>query len=221
LKLVDPAVLEEAIEFCAGCEFLRPTIAVHERPKFELVENPFRALARIITFQQLSGKAAETIFGRFAGLVGVDETMQPGDVLKFDVEALRGVGLSYQKAGYILNIASRFDEMGLDAGRVHEMGFEEVRDALLPIKGVGEWTVEMFSMFYLCQPDVFSTGDLGLQKAIQPMMGVEKVKPKEMLEFGERWKPWRTVACYYLWRSLEDPAVNRGPRSSDQKKDAI
>ncbi|MFM9873430.1 MAG: DNA-3-methyladenine glycosylase family protein [Fimbriimonadaceae bacterium] len=221
MKLVDAAVLQEAISFCAECEFLGPTVAVHEQPKFELVENPFRALTRIITFQQLSGKAAETIFGRFAALVGVDEAMQPADVLKFDVEALRGVGLSYQKAGYILNIASRFDEMGLDSERVHQMDFEEVREVLLPIKGVGEWTVEMFSMFYLCHPDVFSTGDLGLQKAIQPMMGVEKVRAKEMMEFGERWRPWRTVACYYLWRSLEDPTVNRGPRSSDQKKDII
>ncbi len=214
MKLVDSVVLDEAIDFCAGCEFLGPTVAVHDRPTFELVENPFRALARIITFQQLSGKAADTIFGRFAALVGVDETMQPADVLKFDVDALRGVGLSRQKGSYILNIAGRFDELGMDSSRVHSMGFDEIREALLPIKGVGEWTVEMFSMFYLCQPDVFSTGDLGLQKAIQPMMGVEKVRPKEMAEFAERWRPWRTVASYYLWRSLEDPTVNRGPRSS-------
>lgn len=216
MKLVEPTVLDQAIEFCSQCEFLGPTVAVHERPKYELVENPFRALTRIITFQQLSGKAAETIFGRFADLVGVDEAMLPADVLKFDVDALRGVGLSRQKGAYILNIAGRFDELGLDSGRVHSMGFDEIREVLLPIKGVGEWTVEMFSMFYLCQPDVFSSGDLGLQKAILPMMGVEKVRPKEMLEFAERWRPWRTVASYYLWRSLEDPLVNRGPRSSDK-----
>lgn len=215
MRLFEPEVLDEGLKFCSACEYLGPVVAVHDRPSYELVENPFRALARIITFQQLSGKAAETIFGRFALLVGKDEDMQPGDVLRFDVEALRGVGLSRQKGGYILNIAQRFEELDLGAGRLHELSDEEVREALLPIKGVGDWTVEMFLMFYLCRPDVFSTGDLGLQKGIQPMMGVEKVKPKEMAEFAERWRPWRTLASYYLWRSLEDPTVNRGPRSSD------
>lgn len=189
-------------------------VAVHERPTFELVQNPFRALARIITFQQLSGKAAETIFKRFAALVGRDEEMSPEDVLRFDVDELRSVGLSRQKGTYILNIASRFHELGLEPEGLHALSDDDVRGVLLPIKGVGEWTVEMFSMFYLCRPDVFSVGDLGLQKGIQPMMGVEKVKPKEMLAFAERWRPWRTLASFYLWRSLEDPTVNRGPRSS-------
>lgn len=215
MTLADPAVLDEGLGFFERCELLGPVVPLHERPKFELVENPFRALARIVTFQQLSGKAAETIFRRFAELVGKDEDMAPEDVLRFDVDVLRSVGLSRQKGTYILNIAARFQELGLEPGGLHSLSESQVRDALLPIKGIGEWTVEMFSMFYLCRPDVFSTGDLGLQKAIQPMMNVEKVKPKEMLEFAERWRPWRTLASYYLWRSLEDPTVNRGPRSSD------
>lgn len=215
MTLADPAVLDEGLVFFEQCELLGPVVPLHERPKFELVENPFRALARIVTFQQLSGKAAETIFRRFAELVGKDEDMAPEDVLRFDADMLRSVGLSRQKGTYILNIAARFQELGLEPDGLHSLSEADIREALLPIKGIGEWTVEMFSMFYLCRPDVFSTGDLGLQKAIQPMMKVEKVKPKEMLEFAERWRPWRTLASYYLWRSLEDPTVNRGPRSSD------
>ncbi|MBL8066856.1 MAG: DNA-3-methyladenine glycosylase 2 family protein [Armatimonadetes bacterium] len=215
MTLADPAVLDEGLVFFEQCELLGPVVPLHERPKFELVENPFRALARIVTFQQLSGKAAETIFRRFAELVGKDEDMAPEDVLRFDADMLRSVGLSRQKGTYILNIAARFQELGLEPDGLHSLSEADIREALLPIKGIGEWTVEMFSMFYLCRPDVFSTGDLGLQKAIQPMMKVEKVKPKEMLEFAERWRPWRTLASYYLWRSLEDPMVNRGPRSSD------
>jgi DNA-3-methyladenine glycosylase II len=215
LTLADSEILNSALLELEGCELLGPVVAVHDRPVFELVENPFRALARIITFQQLSGKAAETIFGRFAGLVGTDAGMAPEDVLRFDVETLRGVGLSRQKATYILNIAERFHELDLTPVRLFEMSDDAVREALLPIKGVGAWTVEMFLMFYLCRPDVFSPGDLGLQKALVPMMEVEKPKAVEMVAFTERWRPFRTVASYYLWRSLEDPAVNRGPRSSD------
>jgi DNA-3-methyladenine glycosylase II len=141
--------------------------------------------------------------------------MQPQDVLKFDPQTLRTVGLSNQKASYILNIAAQFDHLNLTPQNLHTMPDDEVRAALLPIKGVGEWTVEMFLMFYLCRPDVFSPGDLGLQKGIAKLTDQDIVKPKAAAEFALRWQPWRTVASYYLWRSLEDPSANREPRSSD------
>lgn len=197
--------LNSAIKSLRDCPYLGATIPLFEPPALELTGNPFRSLVRIITFQQLSGKAAETIYGRFATLVGADEQLTPDHLLNHDVETLRTVGLSRQKASYILNIAHSFHDLDLTSERLLNLPDDEVRAALINIKGVGQWTVDMFLMFYLCRPNIFPTGDLGIQNAMRPMIGKEKFKASEMEEFAERWQPYRTIAAYYLWRTLDAP----------------
>lgn len=199
------ADLKLAIDTLRSCEYLGSTVAAFDPPNLEPTSNPFRSLVRIITFQQLSGKAAETIFGRFAVLVGADEVLTPEHLLTHDIESLRTVGLSRQKASYILNIAHSFHDLNLTSERLMNLPDDEVRNALINIKGVGHWTVDMFLMFYLCRPNIFPTGDLGIQNAMRPMIGKEKFRSPEMEGFAEQWQPYRTVAAYYLWRTLDSP----------------
>ncbi|QYK53245.1 MAG: DNA-3-methyladenine glycosylase 2 family protein [Fimbriimonadaceae bacterium] len=199
------ADLNSAIDTLRNCKYLGSTVAAFDAPKLEPTSNPFRSLVRIITFQQLSGKAAETIYNRFAVLVGADDELAPEHLLSHDIESLRTVGLSRQKASYILNIAHSFHDLNLTTERLLSLPDDEVRAALINIKGVGHWTVDMFLMFYLCRPNIFPTGDLGIQNAIRPMIGKEKFKAPEMEAFAEQWQPYRTVAAYYLWRTLDSP----------------
>lgn len=201
------ADLRSAINALRGCQYLGSTVAAFDPPSFEPTSNPFRSLVRIITFQQLSGKAAETIYNRFAVLVGADESLVPEHLLTHDIESLRTVGLSRQKASYILNIAHSFHDLNLTTERLLNLPDDEVREALINIKGVGHWTVDMFLMFYLCRPNIFPTGDLGIQNAMRPMIGKEKFKASEMEAFAEQWQPYRTIAAYYLWRTLDSPTL--------------
>lgn len=200
-----PQQLESAINTLRECPYLGETVGQFDAPEFVPTDNPFRSLVRIITFQQLSGKAAETIFRRFTELVGEDDNLTPDHVLPHDIEGLRTVGLSRQKASYILNIATTFHDLNLTTQRLFTLPDEEVRSALIGIKGVGHWTVDMFLMFYLCRPNIFPTGDLGIQNAMKPMLDKPKFKAPEMELFAERWQPYRTVAAYYLWRTLDTP----------------
>ncbi|MBX3115633.1 MAG: DNA-3-methyladenine glycosylase 2 family protein [Fimbriimonadaceae bacterium] len=199
------ADLKSAIDTLRSCKYLGSTVAAFDPPSLEPTCNPFRSLVRIITFQQLSGKAAETIYNRFAILVGADDNLVPEHLLAHDIESLRTVGLSRQKASYILNIAHSFHDLNLTTERLMNLPDDEVRNALINIKGVGHWTVDMFLMFYLCRPNIFPTGDLGIQNAMRPMIGKQKFKALEMEAFAEQWQPYRTVAAYYLWRTLDSP----------------
>lgn len=166
-------------------------------------------LIRAIVFQQLSGKAASTIHGRFIDLFP-DAYPFPEPLLELDLPALRAAGLSRQKATYIQNVAEFFQRENLVGKDLAEMDDETVIRYLTQIKGVGRWTVEMLLMFTLDRPDVFPLDDLGVQQAIQLLYGFEaKGKPlkKRMLEIAEPWRPYRTYASLYLWRWKDSGGV--------------
>lgn len=202
-ETLDAKRVKRAVAELRDCDHLGALVDRFPAPEYSLTSNPFRALVRIIVFQQLSGKVAEVIYGRLAAAVGADEDMTPEHVLELEVDALRQVGLSRQKATYIGGIAQTFHELELTTENVFAMRDEEIQDRLLPIKGVGQWTVDMFLIFHLARPDVFPTGDLAIHNALCRVLDREKMKPVEMAEFAGKWAPHRTVAAYYLWRSLD------------------
>jgi len=166
---------------------------------------PFQSLVRAIVYQQLSGKAAETIFGRFQALFGHRNFPSPEQVLKIAPEELRTAGLSRPKAIYIRGVGEH-----AVAGRLPSLAAcddltdAEIVEQLTAIKGVGRWTAEMFLMFNLGRPDVLPVHDLGVRKGYQIAYGKRKLPEPESLErFGARWKPHRTAAAWYLWRVLD------------------
>jgi len=157
---------------------------------------------RAIVSQQLSVKAADTIYNRFLGLFknGVPDAKS---ILKLKDDKLRSVGLSYQKAGYIKNIATFSLEQSLDHKLLKVKSDDELVEYLVQIKGVGRWTVEMLLMFNLNRPDVFPKDDLGIQNGMKKLYNLtseRKALLKEMEEIAESWRPHRTLACRYIWR---------------------
>ena len=173
----------------------------------------FDAVCRSIVFQQLSGKAAGTIHGRFQGLYG-GRTPRPEELASTSDEQLRGVGLSRQKSAYLKDLGARVASGELPIETLHELTDAEVITALTQVKGIGRWTAQMFMMFRLGRPDVLPDLDLGVQKAIQKAYRLRKLpKPERVLKIGAKWAPYRTVASWYLWRSLDAPTPV--PRSGD------
>lgn len=169
---------------------------------------PFEALARSIVYQQLSGKAAGTIYGRFVDLFdGAGPT--PEELLTLSDEQLRGCGLSRNKMLAVRDLAEkRLDGTVLDRSGLRDLSDEEVVRRLTAVRGIGPWTVQMLLMFYLGRPDVLPTTDLGIQKGFQLVYGTKDLpSPKELEAHGERWKPWRTVASWYMWEAVH---IDRG-----------
>jgi DNA-3-methyladenine glycosylase II len=172
----------------------------------------YEDLIESIISQQLSIKAADTIFGRFKALfhsrhpelVSGSQTLfpDPEHILSKSDDELRAVGLSYQKASYIKSIANTFATKQIDPSIIAHMQDEEVITELTKIKGVGKWTAEMILIFTLNRPDIFSIGDLGLRNAITKLYGI--TNRQEMLELAATWAPNRSTASWYLWRSLEN-----------------
>ena len=165
-------------------------------------EDYFESLVRSVVSQQLSVSAARTIFGRLA-----DKTnLQREKILQLTPEEMKVIGLSSQKQNYIKDLAVHFTENDYSDSSFDTMSDDDVITHLVKIKGIGEWTAQMFLMFTLRRPDVFAPGDRGLQVAINRLysVGGDKPKPSELVEFAERWAPYRTTACMYLWESLEN-----------------
>ena len=165
--------------------------------------NPFKALARAIVGQQLSAKAAATIFSRFEALYDAFPT--PAQVLATPDERLRAVGFSSQKLGYVRDLCRRIEEGQLPLDVLERMEDEAVIEALTQVKGVGRWTAEMFLIFRLQRPDVLPVGDLGIVRAVQRAYKLRKApSPDRLTRIGEAWRPYRSVACWYLWASLNN-----------------
>ena len=165
----------------------------------------FQTLARSIVGQQISVKAAQSVWERFATAVG---DMQPKRVLKLSEDQLRGCGLSGQKVKYLSDLSGRFADGTIDVARWHAMDDETLMTDLTQIKGIGRWTAEMFLIFYLTRPDVFPLGDLGVQRALS--LHYNKGKPlsdRRIATLSKLWTPWRSVATWYLWRSLDPVPV--------------
>jgi len=162
----------------------------------------FSSLAEAIVYQQLNGKAAVTIFKRFATLAG--EPLTPEGILKLSDDQLRGVGLSKQKSAYLKDLAAKTASGVLDFSRLQKLSDEEVIKHLTQVKGIGVWTAHMFLMFSLRRPNVLPTGDYGVQVAVKKHYKKRKLpKPKDMEKIARPWEPYRSVACWYMWRSLD------------------
>ena len=164
----------------------------------------FQALARNIIFQQLAGAAANAIYGRFVGLFPGVEFPSPDQVLAKTDAQLRSVGLSEKKALYIKDLAAHVRDGKLNFHRFHRMTDEEIIADLTRVKGIGKWTAEIFLMFNLGRPDVMPADDLGVQNAVQRHYRMrQRPNRKRLLKHAERWRPYRTAAAWYLWRSLD------------------
>lgn len=164
----------------------------------------YGALVRSIVGQQLSTKAAATIYGRVTDLFG-GRTPTPADLLASDPDALRGAGLSRAKAAYLRDLAAHVEDGSLHLDRLTEMPDEDVIAELTAVKGLGTWTAQMFLMFHLRRPDVLPVGDLGIRRAAMLAYGLDEMPgPSELEPIAEPWRPHRTLACLYLWRSLDN-----------------
>lgn len=162
------------------------------------------ALAGSIVSQQLSTKAAATIFGRFQALFSPDAPLSAQAVLALDEQSLRGVGLSGQKVRYLRDLCERIVDGRLVLDEIELLDDEAVIARLTEVKGFGRWTAEMFLMFRLHRPDVLPVGDLGIVNAVQRLYGLRsKPDAKKLIRLGEAWRPYRSVASWYLWQSLQ------------------
>jgi DNA-3-methyladenine glycosylase II len=165
-------------------------------------EPAFASLAEAIVYQQLHGKAAATIFKRLTDLTGLP--LAPAGILKLSEEQMRSAGLSKQKLSYLRDLASKSHSGEVDFASLPELSDEDVIKQLTQIKGIGVWTAHMFLMFSLRRPNVLPTGDLGIQMAIRKHYRKRKLpKPAQMQKIAKPWEPYRSVACWYLWRSLD------------------
>ena len=184
---------------------LAPIIKRHRSrsPLDTPVSDPFTALMRTITSQQISTKAAATIYGRLAAMLPTSAT--PDALLALSDDQLRQAGMSRQKTVYLRDLATKVKSGELPVHSLHELTDDEVIDAIIKVKGLGRWSAEMFLMFRLRRPDVLPVDDLGIMTAIQRAYGLRK-RPdaKRIRKIGEVWRPYRTVACWYLWRSLDN-----------------
>jgi len=168
----------------------------------------YGALLRAIVGQQLSTKAARTIYGRVLELFN-GNTPSPGQLLEAGEEDLRAAGLSGRKVEYVRDLATHVLEGELELDRLEELGDEEVIEEIVAVRGLGVWTAEMFLLFHLERPDVLSGGDLGIRKAIQVEYGLEEMPaPTKVIEIGEPWRPHRSLASLYLWESLANTPVD-------------
>ena len=186
----------------------------------------FHSLAEAIVYQQLNGKAAETIFKRFAALAG--EPLTPEGIVKLSDEQMRGAGLSKQKSAYLKDLAAKTSSGLLDFARLPQLPDVEVVEHLTQVKGIGVWTAQMFLMFSLKRENVLPTGDFGVRMAMhRHYLDVQRAKttrkssaakrarqrkiklpsPEQMEKIAKRWEPYRSVACWYLWRSLDTKTI--------------
>src|SRR5438876_1004182 len=179
------------------------------------------ALIGAIVSQQLSTKAAATIFGRLTALFPDGSVSDSDAIASCDDATLRGVGLSGRKVSYLRDLCARIADGRLRLDELHQLSDDEVIERLTAVRGFGRWTAEMFLMFRLHRPDVLPVGDLGIVNAIQRLYGLRK-RPDapKILQLGEAWKPYRSVACWYLWQTLrnEPLATKREAPARSQSK---
>ena len=168
---------------------------------------PFDALAESIAYQQLSGKAAATIFGRVRGLYPKTKWLDPAKILATPDDALRSAGLSRAKTAAIKDLAAKTIDGTVPSGRaLLRMSDDEIIARLTQVRGIGRWTVEMLLLFDLGRPDVWPVDDYGVRKGFAKTFGRRKLPtPKQLIKSGEKWRPYRSVAAWYFWRALEAP----------------
>jgi len=195
--------MRKAVNHLKKSDFILRSIIERVGPcRMEFGVPEFASLAESIVYQQLNGKAAATIFERFAALAGAPLT--PEGILKLSDAQLRGVGLSKQKSAYLKDLSAKTAAGLLDFAKLPDLSDEDVIKHLTQVKGIGEWTAHMFLMFSLRRPNVLPTGDYGVQMAIKKHYKKRKLpKAKDMEKIARAWAPYRSVACWYMWRSLD------------------
>ncbi len=197
LKKSDP-ILSEIIGRIGRCEV-------------RSMSNTFESLARIIAGQQLSSRAADSIFARVKALNGT-KPLSPSVILKLSEEQLRGAGLSNAKTRSIRDLAAHVDSRRLQIKKLEAMETEAVMAKITAVKGMGPWSAEMYLMFVLNRHDVFPIRDLGIRKAMVLHYG-RRISEAKMLKIAEKWRPYRTIASLYLWRSLDSTPKSEAPRT--------
>jgi DNA-3-methyladenine glycosylase II len=191
---------------------LRKVIEAHERPSLgprrRDLGDHYGTLVRAIVGQQLSGKAAEAIYGRILERFG-GRPPTPDEVLADDPDELRtAVGLSHAKVRFLRSLAEHVTSGELELDKLDEMSDEDVAAQLTAVKGIGPWSVDMFLMFELGRPDVLPVGDLGIRKAVQQLYGLDELPgPTEIERIATPWRPYRTLASRYLWSSLDNEPI--------------
>jgi DNA-3-methyladenine glycosylase II len=181
------------------------------RPADRTGGSHFGALIRAIVFQQLSGKAATTIHNRFLDLFP-DREPTADRIIALTDEQMRAAGLSRQKIGYLRDLSQRVHKQELPLDHVDTLADADLIAHLVQVKGIGRWTAQMFLMFKLGRPDVLPDLDLGIQNAIKRAYRKRKVGPKDVLRIGAKWTPYSSIACWYLWRSLDNGGGQLGSK---------
>ena len=203
---MDKNILEESINFLSKDVKLKSLIEKYPKPKFSPNKNYFDALSKSIIYQQLSGKVAKIIYTRFLSLF-VNEIPDPAQYQKLENINLKNIGLSKQKISYISNVSLFFlsDENKIQFETDSE---SDITQQLISIKGIGQWTIDMFMMFTLCKTDVLPVGDLGIKKAFMELYHLKEYPSISfMKKKAENWQPYRTIACCYLWMIVDDGDV--------------
>ena len=176
--------------------------------RIRYAEPDFETVARSIVFQQLSGQSARAIFGRVKELVSGNGRMTPRGVLVRTGADLRGAGLSRRKAEYLRDLAEKTEAGDIDFARLAALSDDDVIRQLTVVRGVGVWTAQMFLMFKLGRPDVLPDLDLGIRKGLQQAYRLRKLPDSKRVQaIGAKWAPYRTIACWYLWRSIDGEAA--------------
>ena len=181
---------------------------------------PFQSLLRAIVYQQLAGAAAKTIFGRVMALGSDGKCPTPEEILRATKPRLRRAGLSRQKIAAVKDLAKKTLDGTVPAlATIRRMSEEEILERLTQVRGIGEWSVQMFLMFQLGRPDVLPIRDYGIQKGFQHVYGLEDTpKPQAILEHGERWRPYRSIASWYLWRAVDQKNAAKSTEIKKRKK---
>jgi DNA-3-methyladenine glycosylase II len=187
---------------------LRPLIEQFGAPPGKSRLSAYETLTRAIVFQQLNGKAAKTIYDRFRALYPPGAYPKPEMIQRTPLKKLKSVGLSARKASYIVDLAGKFADGTIRPRQFAKMSDEEISDRLTQVKGVGQWTADMFLMFQLQRPDVLPVGDYGVRKGMQLHFELAEMPEAEtMIELAKPWAPYRSVASWYMWRWLDMEAV--------------
>ena len=203
-----PEYWQESIDYLSNIDaILRELINKYSQSTLTTHGDALETLMRSIVGQQISVKAAASVWQKIIDLL---DEIKPDNVLLSGFENLRSCGLSKQKTQYILNIAEHFKSHNInDESYWNDREFSNIYDELITIKGIGPWTAEMFGMFYLLERDIFPLKDLGILKAINQLYCVDgmPLQIDQVVAISDRWKPYRTVASWYLWRSIDNEAV--------------
>jgi DNA-3-methyladenine glycosylase II len=203
---VTPAYWDEACKHLARRDrVMKKLIPQFGEARLQSRGDAFTTLARSIVGQQISTKAAQSVWDKFAALLDAPTTkLAPAEVLKLRADAMRSAGLSTRKVEYLRDLARHFDEGAVHVRKWQQMDDEEIVEELVAIRGIGRWTAEMFLIFHLMRPNVLPVDDLGLIKGISVnYFSGEPVTRVEAREVGDAWAPFRSVATWYIWRSLD------------------